>query len=200
MRVQGATAYPLNYLAKIPVHEYNICSMNSLWGNIFKGKHEKDEEVLAVLGRLPIFSGLSKRELFAIERIMHRRFFNPDEVIFSQHVQGAGMYIIIKGKVNIVNDDSGQVLAELGDGEFFGELALLDEAPRSATAISKVPSKMLGFFQPDLLSLTESNPRLGVKIISQLARSVGKRLRATNDQLQAVQEELDEIRHQQEST
>lgn len=172
--------------------------MNSLWGNIFKGKHEQDQEVLAVLGRLPIFEGLNKRELRAVERIMHRRFFNPDEVIFSQSVQGAGMYIIIKGKVNIINESSGQVLAELGDGEFFGELALLDEAPRSATAISRAPSKVLGFFQPDLFSLTQSNPRLGVKIITQLARIVGRRLRVTNDQLRDVQEELDTLKNLQE--
>lgn len=170
--------------------------MNALWGNIFKGKQQQDEEVLAVLGNLPIFAGLSKRELLAVERIMHRRFFDPDEVIFSQHVQGAGMYIIIKGKVHIVNEDSGHVMAELGDGEFFGELALLDEAPRSATAISKTASRVLGFFQPDLFSLTESNPRLGVKVITQLARIVGNRLRVTNDQLRDVQEELDALKSQ----
>jgi len=170
--------------------------MNALWGNIFKGKQEQDEEVLAVLGKLPIFTGLGKRELRAIERIMHRRSFQPDEVIFSQNVQGAGMYIIIKGKVNIVSEDSGHVMAELGDGEFFGELALLDESPRSATAVSKAASKVLGFFQPDLFSLTERNPRLGVKVITQLARIVGNRLRVTNDQLQAVQEELDALKSQ----
>jgi CRP/FNR family cyclic AMP-dependent transcriptional regulator len=170
--------------------------MNALWGNIFKGKHEQDEEVLAVLGALPIFAGLSRRELRSVERIMHRRFFAPDEVIFSQNVQGAGMYIIVKGKVHIVNEDSGHVLAELGDGEFFGELALLDESPRSATAIARSSSKVLGFFQPDLFSLTESNPRLGVKVITQLARIVGNRLRVTNDQLQDVQEELDALKSQ----
>jgi CRP/FNR family cyclic AMP-dependent transcriptional regulator len=170
--------------------------MNALWGNIFKGKHDQDEEVFAVLSQLPIFTGLSSRELRAVERIMHRRVYNPDEVIFSQNVQGAGMYIIVKGKVDIVSEDSGHVMAELGDGEFFGELALLDESPRSATAIAREPSKVLGFFQSDLLSLTESNPRLGVKVITQLARIVGNRLRVTNDQLQAVQEELDALKNE----
>lgn len=164
--------------------------MNTIWGNIFRRTDEHEKEALKVLGTIPIFGGLSKRELRALERIMHRRNFEAGETIFSQDVQGLGMYIILSGQVAVVNEPTGQVLAELTDGEFFGELALLDESPRSAAAIARTPCRVLGFFQPDLLSLTERNPQLGVRVTTQLARIVGRRLRATNDQLQAAREEI----------
>ncbi len=168
--------------------------MNSLWGNIFKGTGEHEESVLSVLGEIPVFEGLSKRELRAVERIMHHRHYNAEEVIFGQNVQGLGMYIILTGKVAVINEPTGQVIAELEKGEFFGELALLDESPRSAAAVAKTHCSMLGFFQPDLISLTESNPKLGVKVVTALARVVGRRLRATNEQLQTAHEELVRLR------
>jgi CRP-like cAMP-binding protein len=155
--------------------------MSTLWQNIFKsgGKRDQGERVLAILKRIPVFEDLSRRELASVERILHRREYESDEVVFYQEDPGVGMYIVQEGSVAIVSEPSGQVLAQLGGGEFFGEMALLDDSPRSATAVCKAPSRLLVFFQADLFGLVEREPRLGVKIMTRLARVIAERLRRT---------------------
>jgi CRP-like cAMP-binding protein len=162
--------------------------MNTLWGNIFRNKGVRTEQdrVVELLQRIPLFEGLSPRELANIERILHRRTYQAEENIFRQGEPGMGMYIIEEGRVAITAEPSGNLLAELTEGEFFGELALLDDSPRSASARAATECKALGFFQPDLFGLLERNPKLGIKIVLQLARMVGERLKRTNEQLEAV--------------
>ena len=74
-------------------------------------------------------------------------------------------------------------LAELEKGEFFGELALFDDEPRSANAIAIEDCKLLGFFTQDLMILQERNPVLGHKIMFNLGGHLGERLRKTNHML-----------------
>jgi len=168
--------------------------MDSLWGNLFKGERKKMEHILNVLRDIPVFQDLSPRELVIIERVLHRRLYNADEVIFSQGSMGAGMYIIVEGSVNILSEPDGKVLAELVDGEFFGEIALLDEVPRTASAVAKTPCMVMGFFQGDLFGLTERSPKLGTKILLKLSRMVGRRLISCNEQVRKLEEELQSLR------
>ena len=72
------------------------------------------------------------------------------------------------------------ILANLKEGDFFGELALFDDEPRSANAISIEDSKLIGFFTADLLSLQERNPEMANKILFNLGGMLGERLRSTN--------------------
>ncbi len=173
--------------------------MKSLWQNIFGNKERKEENILTILRRIPIFQDLSNREIRSIERILHRRTYQEGEVIFRQGDAGVGMYIIEKGVVSIVYEPTDQVLAELKEGEFFGELALLDESPRSATAIAVSDCKMLGFFQPDLFGLIERNPGLGVKIVLKLAQIIGERLKSANEEFQQMKQQLLEMQKRLEA-
>jgi CRP-like cAMP-binding protein len=160
--------------------------MNVIWSNVFKLRTggRGQTQITEILKKIPVFEDLTKRELEAIERILHKREYRQDEVIFREGEPGVGMYIIESGRVRIATETGKQTLAELAEGEFFGELALLDESPRSATAVAIQPCSILGFFQPDLFGLIERNPQLGVKIVLRLARSIGERLRRANEQLQ----------------
>ena len=136
------------------------------------------------LKSIPIFSDLSRRELAAVERILHRREYAEGELIFRQDEPGLGMYIILSGRVTIMSDGAPGQVSELGDGEFFGELPLLDGGPRSATAVARTSCRIYGFFQPDLFSLIARNPRLGVKIVMSLAAIIGMRLRVANERVE----------------
>ena len=162
--------------------------MNSLWGNVFKVRQKKDDEIRDILKKVPIFDGLGKRDLERIERILHRRQYQQDESIFLQGQPGLGMYIIEEGTVEIVSGPGRHRLAELHTGEFFGELALLDDSPRTATAIARTYCKLLCLFQPDLLDLLDRNTRLGVKILFRLAGTIGERLKRTNESLTEIKE------------
>ena len=93
------------------------------------------------------------------------------------------MYVLIDGSVKIIDNDSETVFASLEGGDFFGELALLDEEPRSASAVATTPSRLIGFFRTDLLTLMKKNPELGNQILLNLSRVLGERLRKTNEEL-----------------
>ena len=156
--------------------------VNALWGNVFGRRGSRSQEALAIRG-VPVFEGLSNRELSEVERLVHKRTYSSGEAVFWDGDPGGGMYIILSGAVNIVDkkaDGGEHTLAQLVEGEFFGELALLDEAPRSASAIAEQESIIMGFFRTDLLSLIERRPKLGIKIVMNLARVVGERLRRAN--------------------
>ncbi len=157
--------------------------MNSLWGNIFKVRQKKEDAIRDILKRVPIFEDLGNRELDRIERILHRRQYGQDEVIFLQGQPGLGMYIIEEGTIEILSEPGKVHLAKLHSGEFFGELALLDDSQRTATAIARTYCKLLCLFQPDLFDLIDRNRRLGIKILFRLANTIGQRLKKTDEYL-----------------
>ena len=167
-------------------------SSESLWQNIFRRRDERSD-LLKMLGRVPIFQGLSRREHQLVRNLIHIRRYEPGEVVFMQGQPGTGMYILLSGDVDIYlnyRQDDEIHLASLQSGDFFGELSLLDESPRSATAVTVGPAELAGFFRSDLMDLVEKNPSLGVKVILALAEVLGERLRATNQELQDLRSRL----------
>ena len=72
------------------------------------------------------------------------------------------------------------IFATLGKNNFFGEMALLDEEPRSAIAEASEPSTLIGFFRPDLMTLVSRFPELGNKILINLSKVLAERLRESN--------------------
>jgi len=143
----------------------------------------KEGDILPVLRTIPIFEGLGFNDLKKIELIVHKRTFMPNEIIFYERQPGAGMYIIKKGLIKLtktVNEERVKI-SELKDGEFFGEMSLLDEYPRSAEATAVEKTEVLGIFRPDLFDLIESNPKLGYKILLRLSKRLASRLRETTE-------------------
>ncbi|MEI6306418.1 MAG: cyclic nucleotide-binding domain-containing protein [Deltaproteobacteria bacterium] len=172
--------------------------MTTPWARIFGYKSgQKSDDVnttIDLLARVPLFEDLSRRELAALERILHRREYICGEMIFREGERGMGMYIVQKGKVAITSEAENQELFELKDGDFFGEVALLDESPRSATAVAKTDCSVFGFFQPDLFGIIARDSRLGVKIVLRVARFVGQRLRQANERMLLLSTELSELK------
>ena len=153
------------------------------WSNIFRRRDKEEADIFDILKKVPIFQDLGRREFNKIESILHRRNWNADEGIINEGDPGVGMYIIVAGEVRITQvgeDGVQQQLATLTGGDFFGEQALLDESPRTASAYANETCRIIGFFRPDLLELIESNPRLGLKIVMRLSQMISVRLRHTN--------------------
>ena len=171
--------------------------INPFWGNIFKRSASPQEETISILKGVPLFQELSYRELLKIERIVHKRIFVPGEEIFREKEPGMGMYIIKSGVVDIhqtSKNGMSQNLATLGEGDFFGEMALLDEAPRAASAVAQDDCEVVGFLKPDLFDLIERDPRLGLKIVIGVAKMLSARLRRTNQQLREMEDEVYQLR------
>jgi len=165
--------------------------IDSFWGNIFKGKGGESSALDSILKKTPIFQDLNNKELPKIEKMLHERLFDKGERVFYQGDAGVGLYIIIEGKVNIVYEPTGQVLAGLVSGEIFGEIALINESPRSASAYADEKTRMMFFSQADLNNLLEREPILGSKILMQLSRIIGERLMSSNKQIQQLGEEVE---------
>ncbi len=170
--------------------------MQSLWKSLIGGGSTSSEDDL--LSAIPLFEDLSGREIDAVRRLLHRREYVAGESIFIQGEPGLGMYIIARGSVSIQSEPSGRELVELADGDFFGEIALLNEVIRTATARAKTDCTLLSLFQPDLLSLLDRNPRLGVKVLLALARLVGLRLVEVSDEVEDLTRECEELREKAE--
>lgn len=160
--------------------------MQTIWGNVFKRQSNIQDNLKKILRNILIFQDLTDRELAHIERILYRRTYKDGEVIFREGEPGLGMYIIEQGFVDIALASDGEKLAELCDGDFFGELSLLDDGPRTATATAREECRMLCFFQPELMDLLNVSPRLGVKVLLGLSRTLGERLKRANEYIQIL--------------
>ncbi|MFQ6674185.1 MAG: cyclic nucleotide-binding domain-containing protein [Fidelibacterota bacterium] len=162
---------------------------SALWENIFRGRRKNESKEVLALKQVPVFDNLGDKELAEIERLVHHRTYKPDEFVFRKNAPGEGLYIILQGKVDILTeseDGASNLVASLNEGDFFGDLSLLDQEPRSANAVSTDHSTLLGFFRPDLTALLKRKPDLGAKILFNLARVIGERLRKTNELLTEV--------------
>jgi len=163
----------------------------------FKNKLKpKRSQVQMALSQANVFSRLSWQEIKIVENAVHIRNYGPGEPIFKQGDPGSGMYIIIEGSVGIFLDipqQSPKQLSKLGDGDFFGEIALLDASPRTATATALENSTIIGFYQPDLMDILKTKPALGGKILLALSEVLAVRLRSTNGELVKVSRKLESL-------
>ncbi len=145
-----------------------------LWNNYFS--HDSEKDIFTLLRGIPIFEDLSRRDLKALERILHRRKYHAGEYVFREGDPGLGMYIIEQGEVSIVSESQSKEISRLRKGEFFGEMALFNDRPRNASAVAYEETRLFGFFQPDLFGLLETRPKIGVKVVLKLARILSERL------------------------
>lgn len=127
----------------------------------------------------PLFHSLTALELKIVDDLMHERRYLTDEIVFDQGEEGQALYLVTSGRVAIsrIQGSSLKVVAELGPGSVFGDLALLDDSPRNAQARAIDNSELAVFFRADFLGLMETDAVIGYKISLNLARLIGQRLR-----------------------
>jgi CRP/FNR family cyclic AMP-dependent transcriptional regulator len=132
------------------------------------------------LHSLDLFADLKGVELGTLAQALHARTYRPGEVIFVQGDIGRALFILESGKVELTRqgpDGVPVVLYTLKPGEFFGEMALLESLPRSATATAVDATRLHLLYRTKLDVLLHANPRIGVAIMSHLARLLSARLR-----------------------
>lgn len=158
-----------------------------LWETLGRWKHSTPElDRVQFLKTVPFFDQLSNRQLKSVSDIMFERTYDTDESIFEEGQPGAALFLILDGKiaVEICRETNTTRLAVLESGAFFGELALLDETPRSASARALEPTRTLALYRNDLNELIHRDGQTACQIYRSLARMVGDRLRSTNELVQ----------------
>jgi CRP-like cAMP-binding protein len=161
---------------------------DGIWANIFRLGNRK-ETLAETLQNCPLFQELSPKELKILDHAVHVRTYSAGEPVFVESEPGAGMYVIRSGKVDVMLQHKSEnpiILAELETGDFFGEMALLGDTSRSASAVARERSELIGFFHPDLVEIINLHPNMGAKISLGLAKTLAERLRYTNAQLRDI--------------
>lgn len=145
-------------------------------------KHKNESPRLTRLRRMSLFQTLGRQQLSIVDLLMHERVYLAGEVIFDEGEVGQGIYIILAGQVGIYRHEFGErKFAELGEGDFFGELALLDDMTRMAQARAESDCLLAVMSRSEFLGLLETHAVIASKISLQLARHLGQRLRTVRE-------------------
>ncbi len=131
-------------------------------------------DVPAKLANVPIFSGCSKRELAIIARAAKEVTHRGGTVIAREGERGIGLFLIMDGQCSVTI--GGKAKAMLGPGDFFGEVALLDGGPRTATVTAMSPVKLVGITGWVFRGLLMEHPTIALKTLE----AVAGRLRAVS--------------------
>ena len=129
------------------------------------------------LADVPLFSSCSNRELQKIARAADEITVDEGREIVTQGATGHEAFIIIDGTARVVRND--QEIATIGPGDYFGELALLDGGPRTASVVATSPMTLLVLGQREFAGLIDEVPGLAHKILTSLAQVV----RALDDKI-----------------
>lgn len=132
---------------------------------------------LDLFREVPLFADLDDADLDSLIAVATRRKFSKDSVIFFEHDPGDSLFMILSGrvKVTILSDDGREIiLSVLGDKDFFGEMSLLDNEPRSATAIAMEDTEVVILHQKEFLSIVERRPRILVLLLAVLSSRLMK--------------------------
>lgn len=131
----------------------------------------------AFLSKVPLFSNCTPAEIAAIAAVAQEHSYAAGQIIVTQGTPGQAFYMVISGQVEMLRENKS--IGMFGPGDFFGEMALLDQAPRSATvrAIGETSCLMLSSW--DFKALLEQHPSIALKLLEVLSR----RLRAADERL-----------------
>ncbi|MET0938806.1 MAG: cyclic nucleotide-binding domain-containing protein [Gaiellaceae bacterium] len=120
-----------------------------------------------MLADVPLFSGCSKKELRTIATIADEIDLRRGKVLMRQGAPGREFFVLLEGTVEVVRD--GKQVTTLGEGDFFGELALISNIPRTATVTATSPIRTLVVFGRDFRRLLEEDAGIAMKVLGAMA-------------------------------
>lgn len=127
------------------------------------------------LGACPFFAGLSRSELLELAKISEDLEVDAGKALTREGKSGSEFFVIVDGEVSVTKD--GQEIRTLGSGDFFGEIALLEDTPRTATVTAKTPLRFFVLTRQAFRSLLAHQPELEQKVLAALE----ERVRATSE-------------------
>jgi CRP-like cAMP-binding protein len=138
-----------------------------------------------------LFDNLNKEELEKIATICKQESFPRGKLIFSEGTPGDKLYLIIKGSVRVskkLGAGEEQVLATLKPGDFFGEMALIDDVGRSADVWAEEFSELLSISKNDFATLIFREKDMATSLLWNIIRTLSRRLRETDEKLKSLVE------------
>jgi len=140
-----------------------------------------------VLKQMPLFRHLTYKEILRVLTLTQVVDYKPEDEIITEDEPGSELFIILSGKVRLHKE--GAFVTYLGQGAHMGEMALVDNGPRSVSATAEDSSRLLVLRRRDFNDLIRNYPRLSVKLLWSFVQVLGQRLRKTNEDLAGARNE-----------
>jgi CRP-like cAMP-binding protein len=141
-----------------------------------------ESETVEFLSRVPLFKSLKRRQLRGLAKVAHTDQFKAGQEIVTQGESGVGLFILVSGKADVVHlqpDGTTPVVNVLGPNDFFGELALLSEGPRTASVVASEDTECVVITRWNFVPLAREDADMAIVILEELA----ERFRAALDVL-----------------
>ena len=141
------------------------------------------------LKRFDLFAALDESQLWAVTQLLEEERFTAGTKIFGEGDSGDRLYLVDQGAVRIskqIHDGGEEALAVFRSGDYFGELTLIDEQPRSADAIADEDVVLHALTRDNFKSLVGSDSAATTAMLLALVRTLAGRLRETNEQVKAM--------------
>ncbi len=137
---------------------------------------------LDLLEKVPLFAGLSRRQLGKLLVKLFEKEYGAGDTIFLEGEPGKALFIVLDGRVSICRAGLGgeHRLATLAPGAYFGELALIDDLPRSATARADEPSALLILYKSHFDDLIEGHTTIAIRVMGNLLKALAGYARAAH--------------------
>jgi serine/threonine protein phosphatase PrpC len=143
-----------------------------------------------VLKQMPLFRHLTYKEILRVLALTEVKDFAPGDELITEDEPGSELFIILSGRVRLHKE--GALVTHVGQGAHLGEMALIDNGPRSVSATAEEPSRALLLRRRDFNDLIRNFPRLSVKLLWSFVQVLGQRLRKTNEDLAGARNEAAE--------
>ena len=135
---------------------------------------------VALLTKVPLFAGLSRRHLHRLADLAEEVRFRAGATVVRYQSRGDAFFVIIDGKAKVTAGYSARAFARLGPGDFFGELALLDGRPRTASVVAETPLVMIRIPRAGFLKMLRDEPDVAIKILAELSQRLRRERSATH--------------------
>jgi CRP/FNR family cyclic AMP-dependent transcriptional regulator len=138
------------------------------------------------LKKIPLFADLTENEIYQVMKLSFEKKYPKDSTLFIEGMAGEVLYIIKTGKVDILKKtEKGEVLlSQLGAGEFLGEMSLIDDSKRSATARVADESELIVITRKCFQDMLKGDPAITAKLLMHFLKTTAARLRATDKRLE----------------
>ncbi len=135
---------------------------------------------MAILARTPVFSNLPRRLLARLAVQLFEKTYAPGELVFREGDPGKGLFVVLEGEIEILRDtpQGEQRIATFGPSTAFGEMALIDDLPRSATARVSTPAHLLILYRSHFETLVAGDKAVALVVMHNLLRTLAGYVRA----------------------
>jgi len=134
-----------------------------------------------IVRQVALFEGLTDVQIGALGRLCENRRYSEGEVLFEQGAKDQVLFIVRSGGVDITLEEEPDPVTTVGAGAFFGEMALVEELPRSAGAVCARETELLALTPQAFDTFVRQHPAGGAVVLGNIARALSRRLRRMND-------------------